>query len=57
MRRNTAPVLHKPTVEPLIVLAPDPHRGDNRFPITESERLLFAACFGKLIDQIFAESD
>jgi hypothetical protein len=57
MRRNTAPVLHKPTVEPLIVLAPDPHRGDNRVPITESERLLFAACFGKLIDQIFAESD
>jgi hypothetical protein len=33
-------------------------RPDNTsLPITESERTLFAACFGQLIEQILAEID
>lgn len=40
--------------EPLAsTLGPD----DNRLPITDTERALFAACFGKIIDQILAEPD
>lgn len=57
MARKAAPARQNFPADPRSTLAPTPLPDDTRLPVTESERALFAACFGKLIDQILAEPD
>jgi len=55
-RKAALPVAILPQA-PQNSLAPTPRSEDTRLPITDTERALFSACFGRLIDQILAEPD
>jgi len=57
MARKAAASVKKAANEQFMALATSSRPEDTRFPVTESERALFAACFGRLIDQILAEPD
>ena len=57
MARKFAPARQNFPADPRSTLAPALPPDDTYLPVTESERALFAACFGKLIDQILAEPD
>ena len=57
MARKAAASVKKAANEQPMVLATPSRPEDTHFPVTASERALFAACFGRLIDQILAEQD
>ena len=57
MARKSAPARQNFPADPRTTLAPTPRLDDTQLPVTESERVLFATCFGTLIDQILAEPD
>src|ERR1700739_3973044 len=57
MGRKSASAQQNAAIVPNTTLAPARPAVYTQLPVTESERALFAACFGKLIDQILGEPD
>ena len=57
MARKAATAVKKPADEMQGVLAAMPRSEDILLPVADPERALFAACFGRMIEQILAEPD